>query len=262
MNSSIPSTALGGPPFSTHWALFLDMDGTLVAIARRPDEVVIEPRLLRILTALTRATAGATAIVSGRAITDIDHLLAPLELPTAGQHGAERRDASGHLHQDTTQHDALAAIRPRLADFAASQPGLMLEDKGASLSLHYRGAPHKQEAAQRALEDALASLGGDFTLRHGKQVVELRPAHSDKGDAIAAFMSEPPFAGRRPVFIGDDVTDEDGFETANRLGGYSIKVGTGATAARWRLSGTHDVLDWLMRYVQWAQRGQGPEDEL
>lgn len=250
MDSPTPISEPRGPAFEDCWAFFLDIDGTLVKIAQRPDRVVVDPHLLRTLTILVRVTAGATAIVSGRTIVDIDRLLAPLKLPAAGQHGAEWRARTGHAGQDSAHREALNTIRPRLNDFAARHDDLFLEDKGNSLSLHYRGAAHKRAEAERLLQDTLATLGNGFTLHHGKQVLELRPAHCNKGRAIERFMAEPPFAGRRPVFIGDDTTDEDGFKVVNRLDGHTIKVGPGATAANWWLADTEEVLNWLDRYAR------------
>ncbi len=257
LHSTANSKSHGRPPFEPGWAFFLDLDGTLIAIADRPDSVEVPPRLPRILAALSDATAGATAIITGRAIIDVDRLLAPAVLPVAGQHGAERRDSEGHWHRDAAQDQALAAVRPGLADFVSRHPDLILEDKGASLSLHYRGAPRLRQAARQALHEALTRLGPGFALHHGKQVFELRPALIDKGTAIAGFMRTPPFAGRCPVFLGDDVTDEDGFRMVNELGGISIKVGAGPTLASWRFAGPPDVLDWLRRYTEWTGHRSG-----
>lgn len=236
------------PPLGD-WALFLDVDGTLLDHAARPDAVQVAAPVLRSLEALRRATGGALALISGRAIEDIDALFAPLRLPVAGQHGAERRDAAGRLHQHQGAAEPVRRAAARLGAFAARHAGLVFEDKGHSLALHYRQAPAAAHAAQAALREAALELGGDYEVLEGKMVVELKPAGRDKGRAIAEFMAEPPFAGRTPVFIGDDFTDEFGFGVANRLGGHSVKVGPGPSAARYRVDDAAAVRDWLR---QWA----------
>jgi trehalose 6-phosphate phosphatase len=139
--------------------------------------------------------------------------------------------------------------RSELAAFAKTRPGLLLEDKGATLGLHYRRSPALAGAVERAVHEAAARLGTAYEVQPGKMVYEIRPRHCDKGRAIAAFAAEAPFAARLPVFIGDDVTDEHGFGIVNRMGGHSIKVGAGATAAQWRLRDTAGVVKWLRRYM-------------
>jgi trehalose 6-phosphate phosphatase len=142
---------------------------------------------------------------------------------------------------------ALNPARRVLVEVVARHPRLLIEDKGLSLALHYRRAPGLAPAAHRAMRRVQLALGDRYCIHRGKRVVELAPAGRDKGAAIAAFMREAPFRGRTPVFIGDDVTDEYGFRTVNRLGGYSIKVGPGRTTAGWRLANVRAVLRWLER---------------
>jgi trehalose 6-phosphate phosphatase len=235
------------PPPVADWAWFLDVDGTLVEIAARPDAVRAEPRMLAALEALVRAAGGAVALVSGRAIAVLDRLFAPLQLPTVGLHGLERRDARGRLHRAPARDPAIEAAAPSFEDFAARHPGTLLEHKGLTVALHFRAVPEAADAAvalARALADGSA---GRIVVQRGKMVVELRPAGSDKGDAVAAFAAEPPFAGRLPVFIGDDVTDESAFAAVNRMGGHSIRIG-GAdvpTAARWRIETVAGLIAWI-----------------
>jgi trehalose 6-phosphate phosphatase len=195
--------------------------------------------------ALHAATGGALALVSGRAIDDVDRLFRGGALPIAGQHGLERRDAAGVTTRAPAHAEALAHARARLAELAARHEGLLLEDKGLSLALHYRAAPQHEALVHDVVRGAAASLGNDWLVQRGKYVVELRPAGADKGAAIEAYLAEAPFAGRLPVFLGDDATDEHGFEAVNRLGGHSIKVGEGASAARWRLRDVREVERWL-----------------
>lgn len=233
------------------WALFLDIDGTLLEHAARPDAVHVAASVLQLLDALRRATDGALALISGRSIGDIDALFAPLRLPVAGQHGAERRDAAGRLHQHLGAAGPVRRAAARLGAFAARHAGLVFEDKGHNLALHYRQAPAAAHAAQAALREAALELGGDYEVLEGKMVVELKPAGRDKGRAIAEFMAELPFAGRTPVFIGDDITDEFGFGVVNRLGGHSVKVGPGPSAARHRVADAAAVREQL---AHWAGR--------
>jgi trehalose 6-phosphate phosphatase len=239
------------PPFAPDWAVFLDVDGTLLEHAERPDAVRAEPAVLRLLEALRRGARGALALVSGRSIRDLDRLFAPLVLPLAGQHGIERRDAAGQLHRHAFPADLLRRAAARIGEFAARHEGLLFEDKGYNLALHFRLAPQLAGAAQSAVRAAAAQLGGGFEVQEGRMVVELKPSGRDKGMAIEEFMREPPFAGRTPVFVGDDLTDEYGLGVVKRLGGHAVKVGPGGSAAPYRLADAAAVRAWL---AQWAAR--------
>lgn len=240
------STALL-PEWRDDWAVFLDVDGTLLEIAPIPAAVRVPKRAIRVLASLHPRLEGAIALVTGRRIADLDGLFAPLRLPAAGVHGAERRDAEGNV--TVTERGArLAPARRVLAAWQAAHTGTVLEDKGAALALHYRATPDWEAEARRAMTDALAAVGPDFHIQEGKKVLELKANSADKGSAIEAFMNEPPFRGRLPVFIGDDLTDEDGFDAVNRLGGHSIAVGLDRPSrARWRLRDEQHVLSWLER---------------
>jgi trehalose 6-phosphate phosphatase len=218
------------PPYSANWAFFLDIDGTLLDIEGHPDAVRIGRAELDLVGGLHRATGGALALISGRPLAGIDLLFHPLKLPSAGQHGAERP-----LHRAATP----------LRRFVSQNEGLIFEDKGASVALHYRLAPQLQSAARQAVESAVQSAGGALEMQVGKMVFELKPAGVDKGKAIEQFMQEAPFAGRVPVFLGDDVTDEYGFRVVNRIEGHSLKVGPGDTDARWRLANPAAAKAWL-----------------
>lgn len=237
------------PAFAADWALFLDIDGTLLDHAERPDAARPGEAEFRLLADLQRRAEGALALISGRSVADIDVVFAPLRLPAAGQHGIERRDALGAVHRHVFPSQALRGAAARIGDFAARHHGLLFEDKGYNLALHYRLAPQLAGAVQAMLGEAAAQLGAGFELLHGKMVVELKPSGRDKGSAIEEFMREAPFAGRRPVFVGDDQTDEYGFGVVNRLGGESVKVGAGATAARWRIADAQAVRAWLGGWV-------------
>ena len=241
------------PDFETNWALFLDVDGTLLDLAEHPDNVKIPPTLIDILLVMQRTDRLPIALVSGRPIILLDRLFAPLHLPTAGQHGAERRRADGKIIRDQSSHTALMDVRENLRRIEQRNAGLFLEDKGLTLALHYRRAPHLQYEIENIVKSAIQNLDDDLVLVPGNMVLEIRSGRRDKGVAITEFMGEKPFSGRIPVFIGDDVTDEDGFARVNILDGYSIKVGMGSTAARWRLPNVSSVHDWLIQYAQWME---------
>lgn len=233
------------PAPRSDWAYFFDIDGTLVDIAATPVGLRIERDLSRLVAALYRATGGAVALISGRAIADIDRMFPDVRMPVAGQHGVERRDAAGRISHHAFPASRLDDVRRTLAEAVARHPGLMLEDKGLSLALHYRNAPRMGGYAHRLLRSMHVRMGSDYSLLAGKRVVEMKPAGRDKGEAVLEFMHEEPFRGRVPVFIGDDITDEHGFAMVNRLHGYSVKVGSGSTVARWRLPSVRAVQHWL-----------------
>lgn len=215
-------------------ALFLDFDGTLVELAPEPGAIDVPSGLVPTLAALHDWLGGAVAVVSGRTIADIDRWLAPLRLAAAGVHGAERRTAIRERIDEPPPD--LARVEAAARALAARHPGLLVEHKGRSLALHYRLAPQLEAACIDVLGGAVDATPGLVLLR-GKMVVEAKPASASKGAAIAAFLAEPPFNGKRPVFIGDDVTDEAGFEAVQAAGGLGVKVGPGPTVARQRLDG-------------------------
>lgn len=243
------------PAARIDWAYFLDVDGTLIDIAEAPDAIAVDDALLGLVARLHHACGGALALISGRSVADLEDRLGSIRVPLAGQHGAERRDAAGVLRSLPARTEVPAAIRARLAAVVARHPGLLLEDKGRTLALHYRQAPRLAAYVHRLMGEVAAPQRDRLCLQKGKRVVELKPRGFDKGSAIAAFLAEAPFRGRRPVFIGDDVTDEHGFAAVNRLDGLSIKVGPGRTQARWRLPDVAAVRGWLAAAV--ADKGRG-----
>ncbi len=234
-------------------ALFLDFDGTLVDIAARPESVVIPTGLVDTLARLKQRLDGAVAVVSGRPIAQIDRFLDPLVLCVAGVHGAERRRADGSLVRLPVQ--PLHAVEEAAAALARAEPRLQAEAKRGSLALHYRQAPELGPLCERTLAAAVARTPG-FTLLRGKMVVEAKPAAASKGRAIEAFLREPPFEGRTPVFIGDDVTDEAGFTAVQSLGGLGVKVGEGPTAARERLASPAQMRDEMERALRRSPPGR------
>lgn len=225
-------------------ALFLDFDGTLAELAPRPEAVVVPRELIGLLGQLFDQLDGAMALVTGRAQADIEPFLAPLRLPAAFEHGAVRQPATGALVQAPTPElgPALAAARA----LAARHPGLLVEHKQTAMALHFRLAPEMQAECTAAMAAAIAHDPGLQLLR-GKAVVEVKSAHVSKGLAIAAFMQEAPFLGREPVFAGDDVTDEAGFDVVQQLGGTGVKVGEGPTCAAVRVANPLALRAWLQQ---------------
>ena len=214
-------------------AVFLDFDGTLVDLAATPDGVRLEPGVVEALALLAERHGGALAVISGRPVAQIDAMLAPLTLPVAGVHGVERRGADGSLSVAATPD--VSPVLARAQALAALHPGLLVEQKRGALALHYRLAPDLEQLCLQEMTAAVQACPG-ILLLHGKMVLEAKPAATDKGGAIAAFLREAPFAGRRPVFAGDDTTDEAGFAFVQLAGGQGVKVGRGPSAAALRLA--------------------------
>ncbi|WP_075182046.1 trehalose-phosphatase [Pantoea sp. 1.19] len=227
-------------------AFFFDVDGTLAEIQPHPDDVVVTTETRRTLEMLTHEAGGAVALVSGRPVGELDALVSPLTLPLAGIHGAERRDSRGQYQRITLPEGLAAELASRLEQAVAALPGTLLENKGSAFALHYRQAPEQGEAILKLARE-LAAAYPELKLQPGKCVVELKPQGVSKGQAIAAFMDAPPFAGRRPIFFGDDVTDEAGFRAVNALGGISVKIGDGETAAQYRLDSVPALAHWLQQ---------------
>jgi trehalose 6-phosphate phosphatase len=226
------------------YAFFLDFDGTLAELAETPEATVLESPARRALETLYQAAHGAVAIVTGREIDSIDTLLSPLRLPVAGVHGFERRNGDGALSAHLAEDNAARSLENLLGPFVAHNAGLKLEKKRGALALHYRLRPDLEPLCLSLVEDAASSLP-HTVLTRGKMVIETRFHTATKGTAINDFLQELPFRGRVPFFAGDDVTDEDAFAAVNTLGGVSVKVGPGETAARFRASSVAAFLAWL-----------------
>jgi trehalose 6-phosphate phosphatase len=230
-------------------ALFLDFDGTLVEIAPTPRSVRIDASIRDLLHELSVALGGALAIVTGRRLDSLDEFLAPPVLPAAGLHGAELRltaDAAPVVAAPPLPHAAMMLEARFRGD-----PAMRIEDKGIAVALHYREAPERAVEAELALREAVDGL--DVEIISGKCVFEARPHGFDKGTAVRAFMAEPAFAGRRPIFAGDDRTDEDGMRAALELGGSAIKIGSGRSIAPTRLEDPAGLHAWLAEVLA-AQR--------
>lgn len=242
-----PVDVLPEPPLALleQASLFLDFDGTLVAIAERPDGVVVDQRLERLMATLTRLLDGRLAVISGRAMADIDRLLTRGSLPVGASHGIELRFPGGR-QAEPPRPRGLDQIVTSMRALQADYPQIIVEEKPFGVALHYRQAPEAEEAC-RALAAQLAQRDG-VALQTGKMVFELRAAGHDKGTALEALMADPKMHATRPIFIGDDDTDEAGFAAATRLGGAGILVGPPrATAATYHLADVPAVLSWLER---------------
>lgn len=234
-------TSPGVPEIAAGWALFLDLDGTLLDIAPRPDAVIVPPALPDTLAALCDRLEGALAIVTGRARETVDALLAPFSPAGGFGHGAELRDATGR----TRGTEAMPPLPPewpeRLARLAAERPGLLLERKPHGLALHFRAVPQHEALVRGALEALLDGHADRFALLPAHMAYELRPRLATKSRAVKALMGMAPFRDRIPVVVGDDVTDEDAMEEARRQGGLGLHVGRDFTG------GPAEVRAWLAR---------------
>ncbi|HEX9706032.1 MAG TPA: trehalose-phosphatase [Steroidobacteraceae bacterium] len=231
------------PPLLTAAAaLYLDFDGTLAAFAPHPDGVTVDESLGTLLAGLRERLGGAVALVTGRTLASLDALIAPNRYPGAGVHGLELR-----LHEDGATHGvepaAAASLARELRQRFADDPRIVIEDKGAAVALHYRRARGRADECIAAMRELVEST--DLEVITGHAVVEARPPGVDKGGALRSLSASPPFADRWPVFVGDDVTDEDGFRAAAELGGFGVKVGPGASIARYRIAAVGGVYDWL-----------------
>ena len=195
-------------------------------MAATPDGVHVEPSLNGLLARVSSALQGALALVSGRPVADLDRLFSPRRWPAAGVHGLERRDAAGHWHAHPPVDEArIDQARTLLHRLSADLPGTIVEDKGPTVALHYRQAPQHEDQARSGARAIARDIGGDFHLLEGRKVLELRPDGASKADAVRAFLDEPPFEGSRPIFVGDDVTDQAALAEVERVGGLSVAVG-------------------------------------
>lgn len=225
-------------------ALFLDVDGTLLDIEDHPAGVRAEPDLIQLLTSLSRGAGGALSLISGRSVADIDRIFAPARFAAAGAHGAELR-----LQPDapvtSTRWSLPSTVLEEMRAFAATDPGLLLEEKQGGVSLHFRRAPALEAQCTELVQRLLPEIEKDFRLIAGKMVFEFAPREHHKGAAITEMMRQAPFAGRRAVFVGDDVTDEDGFRAVNEMDGVTIHVGNRDSDARYSLPDVAAARRWL-----------------
>lgn len=232
------------PPPSLDWCLFLDVDGTLIELCDTPFDTHASDDLKFLLKEVAERLGGALALVSGRSISYLDALFAPLQLPASGLHGVERRKASGALHGASFNDTQLDPARVALTALVQSHPGTLFEDKGRTIAVHYRMAPQFEAAVRESVTASAAALGVTYQVQAGNMMLEIKPRGFTKGQAIKAFMQEPPFSGRTPVFAGDDLTDIDGFREVETHAGLSIGVGD-RVQGKYRLDDPAAVREWL-----------------
>lgn len=234
------------PSPAGNWALFLDIDGTILDIAATPDAVTVPPDLPRYLIDVSAELDGAVALVSGRPVGWIDKVFAPMRLPTAGQHGAELRLVGGGPIRSIAVPNDLDPVRRRIAKVVAGWDGVVLETKTFGIGVHFRLAPERAADVRNLLEGIVADASDQFELLPGKMLFELKTRGPHKGRVVAAFMAVAPFTGRVPVFVGDDRTDEDGFREALSRGGCAVQVGPGvSTVATCAVPDPQSLRDWL-----------------
>lgn len=243
-NSAAPTAAELSPPslLQSDNALFLDVDGCLLELAQSPHEVIVPPGLPPLLMAIEDALDGAVAVITGRSLSTIDELLTPWQPSGAGIHGAELRRGTGPI-VCAVGHSA-SVLAARLRDRFGSEPGVLIEDKGVAVALHFVLRPELAQSCEAFFCDAISSFD-DLRLQRGRMVLEAVPLGVDKGSAIAAFMELAPFSGRMPVFAGDDLTDEAAFALFRQMPGIGIKVGPAPTLAKHRVASPVQVLEWL-----------------
>lgn len=233
------------------WAVFLDFDGTLVDIARKPDEVRIGSDMLELIDELGQLFKGAMAMVSGRTLEDLDSTLGVTLPYVVGGHGSQVRRGHGLVESHRLSDSAQSALNELAEVLSRSHPRALVELKPAGLALHYRTNPAAREALTAAAEHIVGNFQGQLRLQPGNMVVEIKPYGIDKGAGIAELMSIAPFHGRKPIFFGDDLTDEAGFDLVNSMGGVSVIVGDRKdTKAALRLCSPREVLGVLRDWVQ------------
>jgi trehalose 6-phosphate phosphatase len=232
-------------------ALLLDVDGTILDIAPTPQSICVPAGLRDTLTRLWRLTGGAVAFVSGRPVSELDRIFFPLQLPAIGGHGAELRAAAGQASGYRSTPPLDSKLKRRFAAIAAEGSNVVLEDKGYSLALHYRLAPDQERAVRESAERICAELPtSDLEVLPGKAMVEIKQAGFSKASAVRELMTCPPFAGRHPVFIGDDITDRDAFAVMPRFGGIAISVGEQYPTADYCFERPAEVRRWLEQLSQ------------
>jgi trehalose 6-phosphate phosphatase len=237
-------------------AILLDVDGTILDLASTPREVWVPPSLRHDMTRLSERTGGALALVSGRSLSDLDLLFSPLQLPAIGGHGAEFRPYSGGELDLRRTVPLDAALKRKFAAVAEIGPGIIIEDKGYSVSLHYRLAPKLEGLVKAAVDRICAeNPSAPIEILHGKSVLEIKQVGFNKGTGVRELMRYPPFTGRHPIFIGDDVTDESVFDIIAEFDGLAFSVGRMVAGVDGHFEKPEAVRGWLARI---AEEGESP----
>jgi trehalose 6-phosphate phosphatase len=233
-------------------AVLLDVDGTILDIAPTPLEVVVPPDLTVALERLSKRVGGALAFVSGRPLAELDLFFAPLKLPAIAGHGAELRLADGTVRRATTFLDP--QLKAEIANIADNKPGVVVEDKGYSIALHYRLVPHLGHEVRDEVSAVCALFcSARLEILPGKSVVEVKQPSFNKGTAVRELMHHAPFEGRKPIFIGDDVTDEAAFEVLPEFGGVGFSVGREVQGIAGMFEAPSDVRRWIAEMVRGGQ---------
>src|ERR1700692_1673296 len=229
---------------SLEWCLFLDVDGTLIELTDSPFDTRADAELRACLGEGAAPLAGAVALVSGRSIEYLDALFAPLRLPAAGLHGVERRKASGDMHGASFVDTQLDLARIAFNALVKACPGTLLEDKGRTVAVHYRMAPQFESRGRDTVVAVASQLSSNYHIQEGNMMFEIKPRGFSKDSAIKAFMQEAPFSGRKPVFVGDDLTDQDAFKAVAHQGGISVAVGD-RVRGQFHVGNAAAVRSWL-----------------
>lgn len=229
-------------------AILLDVDGTLLDIAPTPDQVCVPDSLRAALVRLEQKSGGAVALISGRTLENLDQLFAPLRLPAAGSHGAELRPRAEARPFEAPHLPP--TVRAAFADVTTHIPGLRVEDKGFTLAFHYRNMLEREAEVVEAVTQRMDKVPDNFEMLRGKAIIEIKPKTFNKGTALRGLMAHPPFAGRRPIFHGDDVTDEDVFAALPEFGGIGVSVGRHIEGAQYCVATPHDIRTWLLHLAE------------
>lgn len=230
-------------------AVLLDVDGTILDLAPTPLEVVVPPDLTVALERLSKRVGGALAFVSGRPLAELDLFFQPLKLPTIAGHGAELRSADGTVTRATTFLDPL--LKEKLATVADGRPGVVIEDKGYSMALHYRLVPQLGATVREEVTAICATFpSASLEILPGKSVIEVKQPNFNKGSAVRILMQQAPFKGRRPIFIGDDVTDEAAFDVMPEFDGVGFSVGREVQGIAGMFEAPRDVRRWIAEMVR------------
>ena len=238
------------PPPLNRWALFLDVDESLLDPSPRSSDLVATSEVIDLLSVATQRLGGAVALLSERSISDLDRIFFPLRLPCAGIHGAERRAADGTVTAIAGDREFLDLARAVVEGVVRRHAGLVLEDKGLALALNTRCCPDFHDEATVMMNWLAGASGNTFGVQTGKHVVEIKPQAANKGAAVASFLAETPFRGRRPVVTGDDASDAHAFRTAIERDGISIAIGARAPSGMFRLGSPRRCVEWLSHVVK------------
>lgn len=227
-------------------AILLDVDGTLLDIASTPSAIRVPPSLIHSLTRLQKRTRGALALISGRPLAELDRIFAPLKVPAIGGHGAELRPHDNGDSEERQVDSLDGRLRTHLMNIAKVAPGILIEDKGYAIALHYRRSPKLERMLHKEVAAICAKLApAGVKVLCGKAVVEIKSGRFNKGTALRELMAQSPFRGRQPIFVGDDITDDDVFAVLPEFNGIGFSVGKASQGAVFTFASPREVRAWL-----------------